>query len=123
MTPTPSPVALCISYDDTNYLNNLPDGCGGYTRIQNQVTVTLLNNGVPYSAPSNVTVTFNMEVTDCLGNSTENFIVVIPAGQTSASKVYNSTNCEPCQVTSLDDIVYKSILSVSSITPSTITEC
>ena len=123
VTPTSSPAILCISYDDTNYLNNLPDGCGGYTRTQNQVTITLLNNGVPYSAPSTVTVTFDMEITDCLGNSTVDFIVTIPAGQTSGSRIYDSTNCEPCPFTSLDDIVTKSILSVSSITPSTITEC
>jgi hypothetical protein len=123
VTPTSSPSILCISYDDTNYLNNLPDGCGGYTRTQNQVTITLLNNGVPYSAPSTVTVTFDMEIIDCLGNSTADFIVTIPAGQTFGSRIYDSTNCEPCPATSLDDIVTKSILSVSSITPSTITEC
>jgi hypothetical protein len=123
LTPTPSPVSLCISYVDNNYLNNLPDSCGGYTRTQNQVVITLLNNGTPYPAPSTVTVTFDLEITDCLGNSTADFSVTIPAGQTTGSRVYDSSNCENCPYTSLPDTVTKSILGISSITPSTITEC
>jgi len=123
LTPTPSPVSLCISYVDNNYLNNLPDSCGGYTRTQNQVVITLLNNGTPYPAPSTVTVTFDLEITDCLGNSTADFSVTIPAGQTTGSRVYDSSNCENCPYTSLPDTVTKSILGISSITPSTISEC
>ncbi len=33
-------------WDDANFNNNLPDQCGGYTRTENKITVTLLSNGI-----------------------------------------------------------------------------
>ena len=123
LTPTPSPVSLCITTSESVYRSNLPDQCGGYTRQENQVTVTLRNGGVPYPAPTTVTVTIELDVSDCLGNSTANLVITIPQGQTSASGIYNSTTCDICPYSSLPDTVVTLVNSVISITPSTISEC
>ena len=121
-TGTNSQIA-CISWDDANYNNNLPDQCGGYTRTENKITVTLLNNGIPVAAVQTVQVVFEMETFDCLGNSTTELTVTIQQGQTTGSKVDNSSTCEFCPYTSLPDTVSTSPLMIKSITPSTITEC
>jgi hypothetical protein len=113
----------CITWDDVNFNNNLPDQCGGYTRTENKITVTLLSNGIPVAATQTVKVVFEIERVDCLGNTTEDLTVFIQQGQTSGSKTYISSTCEFCQATSLPSTVSKSVLSIKSITPSTITEC
>jgi len=123
-TTTPGNTQLaCITYTDENFGSNLPDQCGGYSGTSNKVTVFLTNNNIPVAAIQNVQVTFELERTDCLGNETEDFTVTILQGQTSGSKTYISSTCEYCQVTSLPNTVTKSILTIKSITPSTITEC
>ena len=96
---------------------------GAKTRTENKITVTLLNNGIPVAAVQTVQVVFEMETFDCLGNSTTELTVTIQQGQTTGSKVYNSSTCEFCPYTSLPDTVSTSPLMIKSITPSTITEC
>jgi len=124
LTPTPTNLQLCVTYTDNSYLSNLPDGCGGYSRKQNQITVTLRNNGIPYNASSTVTVTFEMEVEYCSGNGVENLVVTIPTGQSQGTKIYDSVNCERCQNSGFEPFTsFKSVLRIKSITPSTITEC
>jgi len=113
----------CISWDDANFNNNLPDQCGGYTRTENKVTVTLLSNGIPVAAAQTVKVVFELETADCLGNSITELTVFIQQGQTTGSKTYNSSTCDICPFTSLPDTVSTSVIGVKSITPSTITEC
>jgi hypothetical protein len=113
----------CITWDDVNFNNNLPDQCGGYTRTENKITVTLLSNGIPVVATQTVKVVFELETFDCLGNSITELTVFIQQGQTTGSKTYNSTTCDICPFTSLPDTVSTSVLRVKSITPSTITEC
>jgi hypothetical protein len=123
LTPTPSPLALCVTLSESIFRTGLPDQCGGYTRQDNQVTVTLRNGGTPYPAPTNVTVTIELSTSDCLGNGTTNLVISIPQGQTSASKTYTVTTCDICPSTNLNDTVTSIVDGIISITPSTITEC
>jgi hypothetical protein len=123
LTPTPSPLALCVTLAESVYRTGLPDQCGGYTRQDNQVTVTLRNNGTPYPAQTNVTVTIELSTSDCLGNGTTNLVITIPQGQTSASGVYTVTTCDICPSTNLNDTVTSTLDGIISITPSTISEC
>jgi len=123
LTPTPSPLALCVTLSESIFRTGLPDQCGGYTRQDNQVTVTLRNGGTPYPAPTNVTVTIELSTSDCLGNGTTNLVISIPQGQTSASKTYTVTTCDICPSTNLNDTVTSTLDGIISITPSTITEC
>jgi hypothetical protein len=121
---TPTQVG-CIDYTESIFQTNLPDSCGGYTRARNQVIVSLLNtsNGVAFIATSPVTVVFEIQRNDCLGTSTETLSIVIPQGQSTGVGYYDSTNCEECQVTSVNETVTKSLVQILTITPSSITEC
>jgi len=121
-TPGDTQVA-CITYTDENFGSNLPDQCGGYSGTSNKITVFLTQNNISVAAVQNIQVKFEIERTDCLGNDTEILTVIIPQGQTSGSKTYISSICEYCQTTSLPNTVFRSILQIDSITPSTITEC
>jgi len=121
---TPTQVS-CITYNDSIYQTNLPDSCGGYTRTRNQIVVTLRDNisGIPVNAISPVSVTFEITRSDCLGNTSEYLTVVIPQGQSQGYGLFDSSNCEDCQVTAVPETVTKTLSGVYTITPSSITEC
>jgi hypothetical protein len=90
---TPTQVG-CVTYDENIFQTNLPDSCGGYTRVRNQVVATLQNtsNGIPVVATSPVTITFEIERNDCLGISIETLTISIPQGQSTGVGYYDSTN-------------------------------
>jgi hypothetical protein len=121
---TPTQVG-CVTYDENIFQTNLPDSCGGYTRVANQVVATLQNtsNGIPVVATSPVTITFEIERNDCLGISIETLTISIPQGQSTGVGYYDSTNCEECQATAVNETVTKSLVQILSITPSSITQC
>jgi hypothetical protein len=120
----PTPVN-CVKYDVELFRVGRPDGCGTYDAEESRVTVTLYDStgSVVVNATTNVTVVFDLLEVDCLGNSTISLPVVIPQGQSSGSAVYTSTTKEICPFTSLCDNVTRSIQGITSITPSTVTEC
>jgi hypothetical protein len=120
----PTPVN-CIRFTDEIFRVGKPDGCGTYDREESLVTVTLFDQAGTsvVAATTNITVVMDIAVQDCLGQSTEVLTISIPQGQSSGTGVYNSYNKEICPVTSLCSDVLKSIQGISSITPSTVTEC
>jgi hypothetical protein len=120
----PTPVN-CVKYGVELFRVGRPDGCGTYDAEESRVTVTLYDStgSVVVNATTNVTVVFDLLETNCLGNSTISLPVVIPQGQSSGSAVYTSTTKETCPFTSLCDNLTRSIQGITSITPSTVTEC
>ena len=118
-------VSLCVTYDVLPWTQNLPDSCGGYTRGQNRVIAQLRNSVTNALVPAtnNVTVTFTLERNDCLGTQNETLVVTIPQAQVQGQSIFDATNCENCQTTSLPDTVTKTVVGIQSITPSSITEC
>jgi hypothetical protein len=120
----PTPVK-CVKYDEEIFRTGRPDGCGGYTAEESRVTVTLYDStgNIVVTAPTNITVVFDIQVNDCLGTTTETLTVTIPQGLSSAFGVYTSFNNEICPVTSLCNTVTKSVQGITSITPSTVNEC
>ena len=119
---TPTQVG-CVTYTDELFQAGRPDSCGGYDRETNRVTVSLTSNGVPIQATSPITVTFTITRSDCLGFVTEYLTVIIPQGQTQGQGIYDSTNCEICQITAVPNTVTKTVDGIYTITPSSITLC
>lgn len=120
----PTPVN-CVKYDVELFRVGRPDGCGTYDAEESRVTATLYDStgSVVVNATTNITVVFDLLESNCLGNSSISLPVVIPQGQSSGSAVYTSTTKEICPLTSLCDNLTRSVQGISSISPSTVTEC
>jgi hypothetical protein len=120
----PTPVN-CVRYTDELYRTGRPDGCGTYDADQNIVVVTLYDAAGTsvVNATTNITVVFDILVQSCLSPATETLTVTIPQGQSSGNATYESFNREYCPATSLCTNVFKTVQGITSITPSTVTEC
>ena len=120
--PTPD---NCVKYSEEIFRIGRPDGCGTYDAVETKITATLFDSTGSFVvvATTNVTVVFDLLESDCLGNSFISLPVVIPQGQSSGSFVYTSTTKQICPLTSLCDNVTRNIQGITSITPSTVTEC
>jgi len=120
----PTPVN-CVKFTDQIFRTGRPDECGTYDAQESRIVVTLYDStgSVIVNATTNITVTFTLDVNDCLGVSTETVNVIIPQGLSSGNVVYTSFNRVICPFTALCDTLTKSVQGISSITPSTVTAC
>jgi hypothetical protein len=112
-----------ITINNFNTTTSQPDNCGGYEK--NTTTLQVVNynlDGVETPTSVEIQVTISLEVNDCLGTATETLIITIPAGSSSSTGNFVSYNLEDCPITNTCLPVTRTVNSVVSITPSTVTK-
>lgn len=100
-----------------------PDLCGGYERNETTLRITNFNiDGTEVAADTDIIVEISLEVTDCASTSYETIFITLPTGLSTTTQNFVSRNNEECYLNGQCSIVTKTVFSVVSITPSTVTK-
>jgi hypothetical protein len=112
-----------ITINNDGIISGQPDFCGGYSKSETTLKVTNFNSeGAQTITSVDITVQISLEVNDCLGTNYETIFITIPAGASFVTQNFTSYNLEECPLDGNCSAVTKTILSVVSITPSTVTK-
>jgi hypothetical protein len=112
-----------ITINNDGIITGQPDFCGGYSKSETTLKVTNFNsNGTQTITTVDITVQVSLEVTDCLGTNYETIFITIPAGSSFVTQNFTSNNLEQCPLDGNCSAVTKTVFSVLSITPSTVTK-
>lgn len=100
-----------------------PDLCGGYQKSDTTLRVTNYNlDGIEVVTLVDIVVEISLEVNDCIGVNYETIFITLPAGLSTTTQSFVSNNFEDCPLTGQCATVTRTVYSVVSISPSTITK-
>jgi hypothetical protein len=112
-----------ITINNDGVTSAQPDFCGGYSRSETTLKVTNFDyDGTQSITATDIVVEITLEVNDCIGVNYETIFITIPAGSSFATQNFTSYNLEECPLDSNCSVVTKTVYSVVSITPSTVTK-
>jgi hypothetical protein len=112
-----------ITINNDGAITGQPDFCGGYSKTETTLKVTNFDSdGAQTITSVDITVQISLEVTDCLGTNYETIFITIPAGTSFVTQNFTSYNLEECPLDGNCSAVTKTVFSVVSITPSTVTK-
>ena len=112
-----------VTINNDNTITGQPDFCGGYSKTETTLKVTNFNSdGLQVITSVDITVQISLEVNDCLGTNYETIFLTIPAGSSFVTQNFTSYNLEECPIDGNCSAVTKTVFSVVSITPSTVTK-
>ena len=112
-----------VTINNDNTITGQPDFCGGYSKTETTLKVTNFDSdGAQTITSVDITVQISLEVNDCLGTNYETIFLTIPAGSSFVTQNFTSYNLEECPIDGNCSAVTKTVFSVVSITPSTVTK-
>ena len=112
-----------ITINNDGVTSGQPDFCGGYSKSETTLKVTNFDsNGTQTITSVDISVEITLEVNDCIGTNYETIFITIPAGSSSTTQNFTSYNLEVCPLDANCTPVTKTVYSVVSITPSTVTK-
>lgn len=101
----------------------LPDFCGGYSRNETTLRVTNFDESNVQSVTSvEIVVEISLEVSDCVDTRYETIFITLPVGLSTVTYNFVSLNLEDCPITGVCSQITRTVSSVVSITPSTVTK-
>lgn len=112
-----------ITINNDGVTSGQPDFCGGYSKSETTLKVTNFDGeGLQTITTVDITVEITLEVNDCIGVNYETIFITIPSGASSVTQNFTSYNIENCPIDGNCGPVTKTVYSVVSITPSTVTK-
>jgi hypothetical protein len=117
------PANSTITISNDGVIAGLADSCGSYGAIKTNYIINYLDSdSQPLITDIDITITLEINYSDCLINTTETIDVVISAGESSKSVEIITYDIAPCPYDLVCTPVSRSLNGIIQILPSTITQ-